>query len=306
MVDIPWTEPMEVVLLELIVGCGLHTASEGDSSSALWAQVNSDLFVNAPFIPYKKEHYDESDYRRLSDKFRLMKDEAVEKMGFGSVTAFTGELSRKFNLLKQAIEEGNRADLARQWKSLKEDEEKERLQDARERTRRRDKGAVVLHLDETVSDHRISKHLDPFPDYMLERVIKKSREISEAEIQKSITQWVSLNNKTVYDLMVDVDLSLIPLTDVKQQVRISMKMVEAVGLTCLLSVYCQRDMKFSLDSFSRILGALSIHMLLAVKMFCVLENWRALANESITIPPEIAGGTIIDNDADDRSLFMKY
>ena len=63
---------------------------------------------------------------------------------------------KKYKLIKQAIDEGDNAELERQSKKENEDEEKKIIQEAGERiiagkVPKRDKGKVVVHLDGTPS-----------------------------------------------------------------------------------------------------------------------------------------------------------
>ena len=104
--NITWTEPMEILLLKNIISSGVHLAPKGAASGNLWLQVNKDIFLNELFTPFKEEHYKEDEYRKLSDKLRLMKKEAKKMMESGNKSKMPGgELSEKFKLIKQIIDE---------------------------------------------------------------------------------------------------------------------------------------------------------------------------------------------------------
>ena len=73
MISLVWTEPMEVLLLELVISSGAHMAAEGERARNLWMQVNKDIFLNYPFACFKEELYKENEYHLLLEKFTAMK-----------------------------------------------------------------------------------------------------------------------------------------------------------------------------------------------------------------------------------------
>ena len=260
-------------------------APKGSASGSLWLQVNKDVFLNDLFAPFKDEHYKEEDYRKLSDKLRLMKKEAKKMMEGGNKSRLPGgELSEKFKLIQQVIDEGDRAEQERQLKKDGDDAERKLIQDTGDRIMngnvpKRDKGKLIVHLDGTVSDHRIKKRANLFEDYIIKKMSNESKGVDEAEIEKKIARWIFDHNKFVTDLTEDVDISLIPSAEVKGQVETALRMIEAIGLGCILSMYCQNGKKFSLSSFAESMGLMSVNYFASVKVHHVLEKWRAFAIE---------------------------
>ena len=239
---------MEVTLLKLIISSGLHLVSKGTKESKkIWNQVNKDLFMNDDFLDYKDEHYVETDYRKIRDKYVSVKKEATKLMESGNKSKFAGDLSEKFKLISQIIKEESDADVERQSRKENDGEEKKLIQDTGERIMngkvpKRDKGKLIVHLDGSTSDNRIPKRSNMFEEYIKNKIMKETTvDAPESSVEKQISKWINENEKTVFDLFEEVDLSLIPFPDFCEEIRASMQMVEALGLRAILKIYCQQE-----------------------------------------------------------------
>ena len=123
---------MEVLLLELIVSSGLHIATTSKRKD-MWNQINRDIFHNALFLTFKDEHFKEGDYRKLRDKFTLLKKESSKLMDDGNKSKYGGELSPKFKLLNQIIAEESAAEIDNSNKKSADDEERKLIQETGDR-----------------------------------------------------------------------------------------------------------------------------------------------------------------------------
>ena len=57
------------------------------------------------FFTFKDEHFKDGDYRKLRDKFTLLKKESSNLLDDGNKSKYGGELTAKFKLLNQIIAE---------------------------------------------------------------------------------------------------------------------------------------------------------------------------------------------------------
>ena len=80
---------MKVLLLELIVSSGLHIASMSKRKD-MWNQINGDIFHNAMFLTFKDEHFKDGVYRKLRNKFALLKKESSKLMDDGNKGKYGG------------------------------------------------------------------------------------------------------------------------------------------------------------------------------------------------------------------------
>ena len=69
----------------------------------MWNQINRNIFHNAKFLTFKDKHFKDGDYRKLRDKFTLLKKESSNLLDNGNKSKCGGELTAKFKLLNHII-----------------------------------------------------------------------------------------------------------------------------------------------------------------------------------------------------------
>ena len=111
-------------------------------------------------------------------------------MESGNKSKFAGDLSEKFKLITQIIQEESDADVERQSRKENDGEEKKLIQDTGERTMngkvpKRDKGKLIVHLDGSTSDNRIPKRSSIFEEYIKKKMMKETTvDSSESSVEK--------------------------------------------------------------------------------------------------------------------------
>ena len=118
----------------------------------------------ALFLTFKDEHFKEGDYRKLRDKFTLLKKESSKLMDDGNKSKYGGELSPKFKLLHQIIAEESAAEIDNSNKKSADDEERKLIQETGDRVvagkvSKRDIGKVVAHLDDVSVAEKENVHV---------------------------------------------------------------------------------------------------------------------------------------------------
>ena len=302
---------MEVLLLELIVSSGLHIATTSKRKD-MWNQINRDIFHNALFLTFKDEHFKEGDYRKLRDKFTLLKKESSKLMDDGNKSKYGGELSPKFKLLNQIIAEESAAEIDNSNKKSADDEERKLIQETGDRVvagkvSKRDIGKVVAHLDGSVSDNRIPKKANSFEEYLMRKMENDNPADTEGEVGKRLSGWVSSNGKVVQDLFIDINLSMIPTAELRKELEVSMTLIEALGLKSLINIYCQNGKKFHADYFRERMMSTSIHVFVIYKIFPVLEAWRedCCKNSFVTPPTSGLGYQSTNSSGSTNDLFSR-
>lgn len=107
---IPWGKPSLVVaLLQAVKVHQAHIPKHGEKEKR-WIQVNKTFFSDELIAGDKsKYNFDESNYRRLEDKFKAEIKEAREMFGMdgkpANLSKFGGDIDGKYEILKELIED---------------------------------------------------------------------------------------------------------------------------------------------------------------------------------------------------------
>ena len=207
-----------------------------------------------------------------------MKTEAKEVLEGGSKGKMGGGVSKKIRLLQQAIDEEKQAADERQSKGRVDESENRQIKDRK--VTKRNRGKLIVHLDGTVTGNRKRKRSEVFEEYMLKNMIKYINQGNEPHTLERMSRWVELNGKAVCDLIEDVDLSRIPTAELREQGNTSLTMLKALGLDCILHVYCERGKNFEFRTFAESMSAISVNCFVSLKIHHVLEKWRELVSDS--------------------------
>ena len=294
--QLPWTDEMVNVLLNLVVVKGVHIAAREEVKKK-WNEVNDDLYLNPPFVGYKSVHYRKGDYRNLQEKYKRVKAAVVEDMHAGNKSKYTGELSQQYALIEQICQEiETQAELRNAKKEDAADLEKA-LRETEAKVLRKKEYGKRKNIDGTITDYTDGKRkaqgpgIDDVMSGIYESIkAKHSPANDEKMTEKTILTWINNNGKTSENLLSDSFIS-----ELDNFYYETLDLISSVGIQTIVSIYCSRGRGFDRELFQNSMRELGFKPLAYHKLYVGITNWHFKAEEEAkpTVTPlpmtELAG-----------------
>lgn len=276
---IPWSDEdnypnIEEELYYYILQHQAHTAPR-NSVTAKWNAVNNDFFNHGESGKrLKDDFYVEGTFRCLRDKFTREKDAAIKEMEKGNKSKYDGdEISLKYKLLKQLIDEEAAADelsknkndeIAKGQAKLREIEEQ-----LKGKVNKNDYGkrkAMSGEITDNTDASKKPKGLKSLDIAMMNALEVLTGEGDEGIIEEKMLRWVATKNKSMEDLLLE---SKIP--DAMRGPALDL--LEALEFPTLLNLFCEKGAKFTPTGFKKNMHDMGVVPFVYHKIFAQLTAW---------------------------------
>jgi len=257
---------------------GAHIAGKSDVTKK-WSAVNDAFFNQNEARLFKDELHKKGDFR---DKFKQTMASTKADIDTANQSGRSGDLGPQFQLVKQIMEEIEDYEEEEIERKKKEDDTKKKLNEIEAKAqsnrpnplKKRDlDGAIIDSSDPN------KKKKESFDDHLMKWMAERTASTSKVKDVvpatavkiETITKGNLLNYVNATKTSLEMFLNEAEITDADEE---QVGLLNSIGIKAIIDIYCTRRMEFSGSAFKKELKDLGVQLLIAIKLFVLLEEWR--------------------------------
>jgi len=292
-----WSSDMVETLLNLVITKGCHTVGSGMAKET-WNDLLDDLFKNASFLPFKKDHYLAGNVRFVKDKYAAVVIKCNRLMQHGNKSAMSGSgLTKEYALVKQILEEKSDAkemraenkELSSKVTSAKGKNESKALT-AKLKKKAELKGKQVdgsIITKSVVSSSQGTSGKRPtFEDMMMSQMqaewnksnppVNNSSASAVSKIIHQQKQQLTIEEEVQDQMLEWIAAEMMDHVDFCKAAKIKSSFVEDLGVELIVGAFCTPGGQFSMKSFKENMTDLEVKPSEILKCFMQLQKWKRL------------------------------
>lgn len=275
---LPWTDEMDISLLNLVMTSGVHIAGHNDKKRH-WTLINEQFFGRPEMQEYRTDFYNKDDYRKLRDRFTTLLSDIQRDIDIGNQSGKSGELNELYELVQKIKIEIDTNE------EEKENEKERKLSDKKKINETSDEvlalaqsGSVKRRLSESSLQSRESKKPSATFDekiiqFMSSNENKRDEQFSEEAIEETIKGYLARKEITMSSICDSINAS----EEMKE-------LFESIGLETLISIYCSLGNNFKPQLFKDQIKEIGCDLIITHKIYNALQNIRKAATNEISSP----------------------